>query len=101
MLSKKYHLSIKERLKTPRSLSLNFLRVVKAKSNLPYLRFAVVVSKKINKKAVVRNRIKRVIYSILEKKLENKKNEDFVLILKQDISKLERFKIEKEIEKIF
>lgn len=102
MLSKKYRLSIKERLKKPQFLNLEFFKIIKGENALSYLRFAVVVSKKISKKAVIRNRIKRIIYGILEKeKLENKKTQDLVIILKPNILEKDRKNLVSEIKKIF
>ncbi|MBU1326550.1 ribonuclease P protein component [Patescibacteria group bacterium] len=44
-----------------RSVSISTMRLVFRKNDLPLSRFAVVVSTKIDKRATVRNRIKRLI----------------------------------------
>lgn len=59
-----------------KSLGLKYL-----KNNLTFNRFAVVVSTKVSKKAVVRNKIKRQIRKILKKQKYNKKNNYDIIIL--------------------
>jgi len=41
--------------------------LIHCSSSLPFSRFAVVISAKISKKAVIRNRLKRQIYSAVDK----------------------------------
>lgn len=50
--------------KSSRSVALSFLSVRYLANNLPYSRIGFVVSKKISKKAVVRNKIKRQLREI-------------------------------------
>jgi len=66
---------------------------------LPYkeLKVAVVVSKKISKKAVIRNKIKRRIRHLVRELLKNGK---FVIVVKKDISNIEFKKLKDEFEKI-
>ncbi len=56
------------------------------KNNLIYPRFAVFVSPKIFKKAILRNKLKRRIYAIIEKILKEKKIKpyDFFINLKTE-----------------
>jgi len=56
-----------------------------------------VVSKKISKKAVVRNKIKRRLKHICR---ENLKSGNFIIVVKRDISKENFKKIEDEFKKI-
>lgn len=73
--------------------------------NKVFLKAAVVVSQKVFKRAVDRNKIRRQIYSILEKyRKENKLQEIlkdktlfFIFYLKKTITKLEFYVLEKEV----
>jgi len=56
-----------------------------------------VVSKKISKKAVVRNKIKRRLKHICR---ENLKSGNFIIVVKKDISKENFKKIEDEFKKV-
>jgi ribonuclease P protein component len=77
-----------------------FLRAVK--NNLDINRFAFVVSAKISKRAVVRNKIKRQLREIIKKNiLKTKQGIDFVLIVKPQIINRKFEDIEKEINAIF
>ena len=49
-------------------------------NNKPHIRIGVVVSKKISKHAVIRNKIRRRIFSIVRTELDNKKSLDIVII---------------------
>jgi ribonuclease P protein component len=60
-----------------------FLKVIN--NSLEYSRFAVVVSKKVSNKAVIRNKVKRRLREILKKRLLDKKGLDIVLIAKPGI----------------
>ncbi len=81
MLAKKYRLPWGIRFDNNRSFSIPFF-ITKAKPNrLLFNRFGVIISKKIDKRAVVRNRIKRLIYSIIEELYKNIKPGYDILIL--------------------
>lgn len=57
-----------------------------AKNNLAYNRYRFVVTKKIDKRAIVRNRIKRRMSSCIEQIIEkSKKGYDFLFYAKKDI----------------
>ena len=85
-----------------------FLRV--AKNGLRDNRFAFVVSLKVSKKAVIRNKIKRRLREII-RQTELKQGFDFVIIakplivnqnfqeIKQDLNEIFNFKIDKIISK--
>lgn len=61
-----------------------FLKIIE--NNLPQSRFGVIVSKKTEKKAVGRNKIKRQIRDIVWKNINNaKKGYDLVLIAQPEI----------------
>jgi len=57
----------------------------------------VVVSKKISKKAVIRNKIKRRVRHLSR---ENLKKGKFVIVIKKDIADIEFQKIENDFKKI-
>ncbi len=60
----------------------NFLALKAVKNNINASRFGFVVSQKVSKKAVVRNKIKRRLREIVKKKLDTvKKGIDVVLIV--------------------
>ena len=64
-------------------------------------RFRFVISKKISKKAVVRNRIKRILSKIIEEDLEKiKKGKNIIFILKKEIKQEEKEEIKKAIKAI-
>lgn len=80
--------------------SFIFLRIVK--NNLDINRFAFVISTKISKKAVVRNKIRRQLREIIKKDiLKTKQGFDFILIAKSQIINQDFKGIEKEINAIF
>lgn len=62
-----------------------------------FTRIAVVVSKKIDKRAVVRNRIRRRVYEVLRKNFElvPKKNDYIFVVYSKDIMKMETGELEK------
>lgn len=60
MLKKQYRLGGKQKLIFVDTLKTPFFLIKIAKNQLPYSRFRFVVSKKVDKRAVVRNRMRRV-----------------------------------------
>lgn len=64
--------------------------VLKSMNNLiEYPRFAVVVSKKISKKAVERNKIRRRFFHAIEELLPLFKNKDYIFILNSSCSDIQ------------
>ena len=60
-----------------------------------------IISKKISKRAVDRNKIKRVLCSMIEKKSELLgKNVNGIFLIKQSILKADRKELEKEVERV-
>ena len=60
-------------------------------------RFGFIVSTKISKKAIVRNRIKRVMAEIVRSSLNKLKNGyDVVFLIKPSVTKIDRESLEKE-----
>ena len=70
-------------------------------NDLEHFRYAVVVSKKIDARAVGRNRLRRRFTAILEKENPKKPARDMVFFLKKEILRLDNSQIKTEIQKIF
>lgn len=85
MLEKKYRLPWGASFDNSRYFSAPFF-IAKVKSNTLLLnRFGVIISKKIDKKAVVRNRIKRLIYSVIgELQQSTKQGYDILFIIRKN-----------------
>lgn len=80
----------------------NFLILRVLENNLEDCRFSVIISQKVNKKAVCRNKIRRRIYSIIKKNFNNLKiKADIVITIKIDIKDKSFKEVEEIIEKIF
>ena len=68
------------------------------KNNLPHSRFGIAVSLKIDKRAVVRNRIKRIIRSVLSNNINKiATGFDFLILVKPDIKKMNYEQIQKKL----
>ena len=77
-----------------------FLKVIK--NNLESSRFGFIVSQKISKKAVIRNKIKRRLRAIIREKIpELKKGLDVAIIVQPGIEKESFQSLEENIAKIF
>jgi ribonuclease P protein component len=64
-------------------------------------RFGFIISTKISKKAVIRNKIKRIISGFISQNCKTlKKGQDVVFLIKPSIVKLRREEIEKETNEI-
>jgi len=107
MLAKKFHLRIQdqkirqgEKLKVWKS---NQYFVVKISSNnLSYSRFGIIISKSINRKAVRRNQIKRIIFDFIRlNKLYGVAGKDILIICRPVLDQLIKTKIQQELSKIF
>jgi len=108
MLPKKHRLrkqrDFTKTLKAGRALKEKFL-ILKVRNNqLEYPRFGIVVSKKVSKTAVVRNRIKRILRSVVEEETKEGstvRNIDAVLIALPDIKDKEPKEIRSAAEELF
>ena len=101
MLAKKYKLSIqglfsKKNFFTIKS-SFFIFRIFK--NDLPYSRFGVIVSGKVFKKAVLRNKIKRKVFDFIRKEgiCMKEKNKDIAISVLPSFNEL----VDKEKEEIF
>ena len=106
MIAKKFRLHKKsdfdELSKSPNKFySNNFvLRFIKNNKNISC--FAVVVSKKISLKAVIRNKIRRRIYEIIRLNMDNfKKGFNIIIFVKKGVLEIEYQELEKELLYIF
>lgn len=99
MLPKNYRLRLKKDFdavfKGGRFSGQSFLTLGYLKNNLPVSRFAVIVGKKVSKKAVVRNLVKRRTIEIIRLNIDKiKQGFDLVFVAKPEI----KGKKQKEIE---
>lgn len=102
MISREYRISRKKDfdliLKSKLKFYSNNLVLRFSKNELSKSRFCVVVSKKISKRAVDRNRIRRRIYEILRLNYNKiKPNFDFMIFVKSGVLKMKYVDIEKEL----
>ena len=87
MLPKKYRLPGSRKLTNAQSISFPFFTVLIAPSTFPYSRFGFVVSKKVDSKAVVRNRLKRMLRQRVQDELSTFAiNKDFLFLVKKNFS---------------
>lgn len=112
MLAKKFRLQIQNWLKNRNknlpagrqgviSRRSDFFIVRMSANDLNFSRFGVVISAKVSKSAVKRNRIKRIIYDFVRlNKLNEIGGKDVVITALPPVEKLERSEIEKEIFKL-
>lgn len=94
MLAKRYRLTKnKDFAKVAQQGQVVFSRALGLKwikNNLPYSRFGIVVSLKVDKKAVVRNKVKRRIRAVLKENLSKiVKGCDFLILTKPEIKELD------------
>ena len=86
MLSKKFRLPPRETFTGARVISTPSL-IIKLKSqDLGYSRLGFVISKKVDKRAVVRNKIRRVLSSVIQEEgLLAEKSYDMLIIVKKQL----------------
>jgi len=75
--------------------------VVLKKEDSNISRFAFIISRKISKKAVVRNKIRRLLAESVRINLEKiKKGYDFLFLVKKDMVGLKFDEVKKEVDKV-
>jgi len=85
MLKRKYRLPASVKLTRPTSYKSRSFRLMLTQNNLGFSRFAFTVSKKIDKKAVVRNKIKRAMRDCIQELQEQIVNKyDMLFILQKN-----------------
>ncbi len=87
MLKRKFRLPARQKLQRPQTRATPYFICRYAPNGLLYSRFGFVVSKAIDKHAVVRNRTRRVLRSFIEEKLNTiTPGYDFLFILRRTIA---------------
>ncbi len=106
MLPKKYRLTkendFKIIVKQGKSFFIKELGIKYFKNNLDYSRFGFIVSTKIDKRATVRNKIKRRLREIVYQNLSKiKPGFDILILTKPEIKNLDFLQLKEKLEKIF
>lgn len=98
MFAKKFRLSSKERISASGIITTPLFTMRIAKNNLSHNRYGFVISKKAEKKAVARNRLKRQFRSLLEEKnLNLSQGFDLLFSLRKQIAREKRRRMEDEL----
>lgn len=98
MLPRRLRLPARHQQQTARKIATEFFVASIAKNNLETNRYGFVVSKKVSKKAVVRNRLKRVLRSCVEELHEKLTvGYDMLFIVKKDFYDLKREQVFQEV----
>lgn len=100
MLQKQYRLSAHIRFSSAKSFGNSFFLLKSTENSEKHNRFAFVVSKKIDKRATKRNKIKRIMRSLVEGKKDNG-HVDMLLIARPAILHAKKEDIEEKLEEIF
>ena len=102
MLSRKYRLPATTKLSHTRFLRTSLFGIKYAKNDLPVSRFAFVVKKSVDKRAVARNRIRRVFRSCIEELLEQiAPGYDMLFFLEKGIMEVMRKELFQELNRVF
>lgn len=102
MLKKIYRLSVLKREKNEKTISSSSFTLKYLINGDDVSRFAFIISKKIDKKAVIRNKIKRTISKVIEENLsEIVLGYNFIFIPKREILTKSKEELEKEIKEVF
>lgn len=101
MLKKKFRLASFRKLDKASFSNSHFFTLKFSKSQEKGPRFAFVVSKKIDKRAVARNKIKRYLSGSIEKIINNISSGDYILIAKKAILNKDQREVETEVKRIF
>jgi ribonuclease P protein component len=100
MLAKKYRLPIQTVLnKSGRSFKSSHFLFKSFFNKLKFNRFGVVISKKIDKRAAERNRLKRIFFDSVKNFIftKNTENFDILVIILRNMTKLQKADIIKEL----
>mgnify|MGYP001558987650 CR=1 FL=1 len=101
MLAKKFRLQIQRWLKERKKIitrKSDFFIVKSSDNNLPYSRFGVVISSKVSKSAVKRNKIKRTIFDFIRlNKFHEIKGMDVLIIVSPKTAGLKNEEIKREL----
>lgn len=83
MLKKKYRLNLSIRLESPELFKNSFFTLLASKNGLKYSRFGFIASKKNDKRAVARNKVKRTFARCLQKE-SIKPGNDMIFVIKRE-----------------
>src|SRR3989344_8137003 len=104
MLAKKFRLPIQNWLKERKRIitrKSDFFIIKRSDNNLSFSRFGLVISKKVSKLAVSRNKIKRIIFDFIRlNKLYEIVGSDIAINVLPPAAKLKKEEIEKELTKL-
>ncbi|MCL5439139.1 MAG: ribonuclease P protein component [Patescibacteria group bacterium] len=96
MLKKKYRLSASLSLKQARIIDSPLFRLRFLKNDLPFNRFGFVVSKKVDKRAVARNKVKRILQKSIQEIFEKINTGYDILFLAKPVLKESSFDLVRE-----
>ncbi len=103
MLAKKFHLLVQKiapnRLKKVKNQENNKYFIIKtAPNDFSFSRFGIIISQKVSKKVIERNRIKRIIFNFIRLNNFHKlPGKDFLIIVLAPTNQLTKTIIEKEL----
>jgi ribonuclease P protein component len=99
MLKRTFRFKAQNRLNHPASFTTPSLLVKFSSNQLPYSRFGFIISKKVDKRATVRNRVKRMIRSCIEASLPQiKSGYDMLYIIRKQAADQTRDQICQEVQ---
>jgi ribonuclease P protein component len=102
MLKKLYRLPAKQKLKQTSFFRTPYFNLIVASNNLQVSRFGFTTKKSIDRRAVARNRAKRVLRSCIEEMLETiTSGYDMLFLLEKGIIGKEREVIFTDLKKLF
>lgn len=99
MLAKQFRLPSSVVLSDVQNIRSDSFIVRYQKNNLPHSRFGFVVSKKIDKRATVRNSLKRLVRSVIEVKWVSLQGWDVLFVLRPSIKQQTKEQIKEAVEK--
>lgn len=101
MLKKTYRLPASQKLKSSIFFKTPFFNLLISRNNLQISRFGFTTKKSVDKRAVARNRAKRVLRSCIEELLGQIKNgHDMLFLLEKGIIDKKRSEIYEELKKL-
>jgi ribonuclease P protein component len=100
MLSQKHRLSRSADVKQTTARGRSFFNpyfVIKFSANSETTLITVIVSVKVSKKAVIRNKIKRIVRDELRKQITSLKNGNYAFIIKPSVLKIDSKQLREQI----
>lgn len=102
MLKKENRLARVEKKVGSSFFSSPFFNIRVSKNNEGKVRFGIVVSKKVSKKAVLRNKTKRAVRDIVSQNLDKlSNNKDIIIVSKTILNKQLKKEAEQELKELF